>query len=133
MVTIVRQISDEIDVGDNTVYYSRHQIDTIPVSESITTGLIHKRTFQDTITLSDLLVRRLMLKRLAQDTITKSESIHIVGQEQTYTVNVQDTIQLLESIIALKTELRKEIHPEQPFYPRIRRSRFQKRFEYMRL
>jgi hypothetical protein len=133
MVTIVRQVSDEIDVGDNTVYYSRHKIDTIPVSESITTGLIHKRTFQDIITLSDSLVRRLSLKRLVSDTITRSESIHIVGQEQTFTVNVSDTIQLLESILALKTELRMEIHPEQPFYPRVRRSRFQRRFEYMRL
>jgi len=133
MVTIVRSIYDEVDVGDNTVYYSRHPHDIITLSDSISIALIHRRTAQDNTSLSQSAARHLLLRRLLTDTKTLSESIHIVGQEQTFSVSISDTIQLLESILALKTELRQEIHPEQPFYPRIRRSRFQKRFEYMRL
>jgi hypothetical protein len=133
MVTIVREVSDLIDVGDNTFYYTRNLRDTTAVSESITSGLVHKRTVQDIITLSQSLVRRLVLKRLVQNTTSTSESIRRAGTEITYTRSISDVITLLQSIIAIKLEGMLTIHPEQPFYKHRERSRFRRRFEYMRL
>jgi hypothetical protein len=133
MATILRQISDEIDVGDNTVYYSRHKIDTITLSESIQRIVRLKRTILDTTSISETVSRLLSLRRLQTDITTTSESIRRAGTEQTYTRNISDVIALLERIFAVTTPLRVEIHPEQPFYPRRQRSRFQRRFSQIRL
>ena len=45
MATILRQVSDEIDVGDNTVYYSRHKIDTIPVERININRVVNSKTY----------------------------------------------------------------------------------------